>query len=115
LIHAGTASVARGYSNYLDALLGKRMQAAFKDITPIHEWVNNSFVAEYLSAYFDFFALTLCVVLSALLSFGVKESSKFNNVFTVLNLLVVLYVIAVGSFKGRRTVTCFHGWSFFFL
>ena len=77
------------------------MQAAFLKLTPIHEWVDNRFVAEYLSSYVDFFAFSICVVLSSLLSFGVKESSKFNNVFTVLNLLVVVYVIIAGSFKGK--------------
>ncbi|CAG0914823.1 unnamed protein product [Notodromas monacha] len=96
----GTASVARGYSNYLDSLFDKKMQSAFRNITPIHDWLDSPTASEYLSSYFDFFALGICILLSLLLSFGVKESSKFNNVFTVLNLLVVVYVIIIGSFKA---------------
>lgn len=35
-----------------------------------------------------------------MLAIGVKESTRFNNVFTVLNLVVVLYVVIVGAFKA---------------
>lgn len=34
------------------------------------------------------------------LAIGVKESSKFNNVCTVMNLLVVTYAVITGSFKA---------------
>jgi amino acid transporter len=39
--------------------------------------------------------------LSAALSLGVKESSLVNNVFTIVNIAVVLFVILAGSFKGK--------------
>lgn len=35
------------------------------------------------------------------LAFGVKESTKFNNFCTGVNLCVVLFVIISGSFKGK--------------
>lgn len=35
------------------------------------------------------------------LAFGVKESTKFNNFCTGVNLCVVLFVIISGSFKGN--------------
>ena len=39
------------------------------------------------------------VPLSGILTFGVKQSSIVNNVFTVVNLLVVSYVVICGLFK----------------
>ena len=38
--------------------------------------------------------------ISGALAFGVKESSKVNNVLTVLNIAVVLVVIIAGAIKG---------------
>lgn len=38
---------------------------------------------------------------SAALALGAKESSLFNNVFTAINLSVVLFVIVAGAFKGK--------------
>eukprot|EP00058_Branchiostoma_floridae_P006194 XP_002591682.1 hypothetical protein BRAFLDRAFT_80771 [Branchiostoma floridae] len=40
----------------------------------------------------NFFSLGLTLVLTALLALGVKESTRFNNVFTGLNLCVILFV-----------------------
>ena len=37
---------------------------------------------------------------TAALAFGAKESSLANNVFTLVNLGVVLFVICAGSIKG---------------
>jgi cationic amino acid transporter 2 len=35
-----------------------------------------------------------------MLSIGVKESTRFNSIFTGLNLLVVLFIVIAGSFKA---------------
>ena len=37
---------------------------------------------------------------------GVKESTRFNSIFTIINLVVVLYAVIVGSFKLN-----FHNWN----
>ncbi|XP_023227602.1 cationic amino acid transporter 2-like [Centruroides sculpturatus] len=88
----GTASVARGYSGYVDSLIGNKIQNFFEKVMPID--IPN------MSSYPDFFAFGIVMLLTVLLSFGVKESSKLNNVFTVVNLLVVVYVLICGSFKA---------------
>ncbi|XP_037077242.1 high affinity cationic amino acid transporter 1-like [Pollicipes pollicipes] len=88
----GTASVARGYSTYVDSIFDKKMQGAFRDCCAIN--------VDFLSGYPDFFAFSLVFVLSVLLAIGVKESTRFNNVFTVCNLVVVVYVIICGIFKS---------------
>ncbi|XP_015923979.2 high affinity cationic amino acid transporter 1 isoform X3 [Parasteatoda tepidariorum] len=40
-----------------------------------------------------------------ILAFGVRESSRFNNVCTILNLLVVVYAVICGLFKANL-----HNW-----
>lgn len=49
--------------------------------------------------FFKDVCLILCV--SVALSLGVKESSLVNNLFTIVNIAVVLFVILAGSFKGK--------------
>jgi cationic amino acid transporter 3 len=89
----GTASVARGYSGYLDSLLNNTMKNTFKEHMPM----NASFLAEYP----DWTAARITLVLACVLSVGVQESSRFNNIFTLLNLSVVIFVVAAGSTKAN--------------
>lgn len=41
------------------------------------------------------------ISLIAVFTMGVKESTRFNNIFTLCNLTIVLYVITCGCFKGE--------------
>ncbi|KAG8292069.1 hypothetical protein J6590_047971 [Homalodisca vitripennis] len=86
----GAASVARGLSNYIDSLSGKVMSHALTEALPIG--------VSWLSPYPDFLSFTFILVVSLLVAWGVKESTVLNNVFTIVNLLTVVLVIAVGSF-----------------
>ena len=43
---------------------------------------------------------------TVILAVGVKESSRFNNLFTGVNLLVVTYIVICGSFKSES-----HNWN----
>ncbi|XP_035706060.1 cationic amino acid transporter 2 isoform X2 [Folsomia candida] len=86
----GVASVAKGYSGYVDQIFHHELSNAFNAYVPIK--------VEFLSDYFDAFAFSITIVLTLLLSFGVKESSFVNNFFTALNLGVVIFVIVAGSF-----------------
>ncbi|ERL86803.1 hypothetical protein D910_04208 [Dendroctonus ponderosae] len=88
----GTASVARGLSNYIDALATNRISVTFRAWLPMD--------VSFLSQYPDLLAFLLVLVLTGLLAFGVKESSMLNNIFTVLNLLTVGLVIVCGSIKA---------------
>uniref|UniRef100_L7M4P8 Putative slimfast n=1 Tax=Rhipicephalus pulchellus TaxID=72859 RepID=L7M4P8_RHIPC len=88
----GTASVARGYSGYLDSLFNHTIE------THMRQWMPIS--VSWLSSYPDLFALAITLFLALLLAVGVKESTRFNNFFTALNLLVVIYVVIAGSFKA---------------
>ncbi|KDR23201.1 High affinity cationic amino acid transporter 1 [Zootermopsis nevadensis] len=90
----GSASVARGLSRYLDSLLNETMAETFRETMP----VGTSSLA--LSPYFDMFAFLISVILAVALALGVKESSSVNNLFTIVNIGVVLFVIFAGSFKA---------------
>ncbi|XP_066995786.1 cationic amino acid transporter 2 [Anabrus simplex] len=88
----GTASVARGLSNYIDNLIGCKMERFMTEIMPIN--------IGFLSPYPDFLAFGIVMLLSALLSVGVRESTYLNNAFTTINIVTVLIVIIAGSLKA---------------
>ncbi|XP_059045715.1 cationic amino acid transporter 2 [Achroia grisella] len=89
----GTASVAKGMANYIDSLCNNTMAKTMTEIAPI----NVSFLADYP----DFFAFALVLLITGLLAFGVKESTKLNNVFTALNMITVIVVVIAGAVKSN--------------
>ncbi|XP_045108342.1 cationic amino acid transporter 3-like isoform X4 [Portunus trituberculatus] len=90
----GTASVARGFSQYVNALANNTIKDALQEAVPLAPEDPNSFI----SSYPDFLSFGLALVLSVALALGVKESSRMNNVFTSINIIVILFVIiAVGT------------------
>ncbi|XP_063597840.1 cationic amino acid transporter 2-like isoform X2 [Penaeus indicus] len=89
----GTASVARGYSGYVDKLANNSMSEALGEAMPIS--------VGFLSDYPDFLAFGLSFILSVVLAVGVKESSMMNNVFTFINLVVITYVIIAAGTQAK--------------
>ncbi|RVE45877.1 hypothetical protein evm_009476 [Chilo suppressalis] len=88
----GAASVVKALSEYLDSLLGKAMSTHLQAALPLD--------SPHLARYPDLFAFAVIMIFSVALAFGVKESTKFNNFCTGVNLCVVLFVIISGSFKA---------------
>ncbi|XP_068083130.1 cationic amino acid transporter 2 isoform X2 [Anabrus simplex] len=89
----GTASVARGLSNYIDTLTNGTMERAMRDAIPID--------IDFLSPYPDFLSFGMVMILAVLLSVGVKESSFLNNIFTTVNMITILIVVIAGSIKAN--------------
>ncbi|KAK7073299.1 High affinity cationic amino acid transporter 1, partial [Halocaridina rubra] len=87
-----TASVARGFSGYVDGLANNTISDALTEILPIH--------VKHLSSYPDFFSFGLVIFLSVILSLGVKESSILNSFCTGVTLVVVTYTIIALAIKG---------------
>ncbi|XP_037934215.1 cationic amino acid transporter 2 isoform X2 [Teleopsis dalmanni] len=91
----GSASVVKGLSTYLDSLCGYAM----RDFLGAHLPIN----VDGLGDYPDIFAFGVTLLFSWAIAFGAKESTRVNNVFTMLNLGVVLFVIVAGLFKVSTT------------
>lgn len=54
---------------------------------------------DFLADYPDIFSFFIVMLLAALLSIGVKESSVLNNIFTSVNIVTVLIVLVAGGIK----------------
>ncbi|CRK91188.1 CLUMA_CG004871, isoform A [Clunio marinus] len=87
----GSASVSKGITNYIDEITGNRISNFWIEIVPIS--------VPFFGRYADFFALGIIIVVSLGLAFGAKESALMNNVFTITNISIVLFVIICGFFK----------------
>ncbi|KAH8405924.1 hypothetical protein KR215_000002, partial [Drosophila sulfurigaster] len=87
----GSASVVKGLSTYLDSLCGYAMRDFLAEHLPMN--------VQGLSAYPDLFAFIVTILFSWAIASGAKESTRVNNIFTMLNLGVVLFVIIAGLFK----------------
>ncbi|CAK9290274.1 unnamed protein product [Gordionus sp. m RMFG-2023] len=89
----GAASVARAWSATLDGMAHKKISTALTKLVPLN--------IPQLSPFPDFLALGITIFSTLILIVGVKSSSRFNNIFTMLNILVVLFVIVSGVIKGN--------------
>ncbi|NXK16016.1 CTR3 protein, partial [Arenaria interpres] len=89
----GTASVARAWSAAFDNIIGNHISTFFMNKTTVY-------LPGVLAERPDFFALILIGLLTALLAFGVSESALVNNIFTMVNVMVLVFVGIAGFVKG---------------
>ncbi|XP_050304478.1 cationic amino acid transporter 2 [Anthonomus grandis grandis] len=88
----GSASCVKALFLYFDNMANKTMSNYFMQTMPMN--------GGQIATYADIFSLALSIVFAVALAFGAKESSLVNNVFTLVNIIIVLLVIISGIFKA---------------
>ncbi|XP_062618087.1 cationic amino acid transporter 4-like, partial [Saccostrea cucullata] len=89
----GASSVARAWSGGLDSIFN----GAIKNSTLKHiGYLSHDNV--WLSDYPDFVAFAATVVVFIVVATGAKFAMNFNNIFTIINLIVIVIIIAMGFY-----------------
>jgi len=93
-----TASVAQGWSKYLNALL-QLMGAGIPKVISQAPWDYHPETGEIVStgAIFDLPAVVITIVITYLVVKGIKESARMADIMVIAKVVVVLFVIFVGA------------------
>ncbi|VDM49031.1 unnamed protein product [Toxocara canis] len=85
----GAAAVARSWSGYLDSLLGNAMRNS--------TFINMAhFDASFFADYPDLIAFAVVVAVAIFVALGSKTSTNFNSIFTLINMIVIVFVVCYG-------------------
>ena len=90
----GASSVARAWSGYLDTLTNGAISGFLSAHVP-------AMTVPGLAAYPDLLAFAVTMLLTVVCALGARESTMVNNVLTVINLVVIAFVICAGAVYGR--------------
>lgn len=93
----GAAGIAGGLSNYIDAAFNGTISAFCKENLPLNAGL-------YFAEYFDILSFLVIILITFGLSFGVRLTAFFGIVFTVINILVIIFVISLGSYYGESAL-----------
>lgn len=87
----GAASVARAWSGYIDSMMGNFVsRSIMQSVGCLHD--------ELLGQYPDFLAFAFCIAYACVLGTGVKFASWINSGLTLVNLVVISFVVGLGLY-----------------
>ncbi|KAK3105225.1 hypothetical protein FSP39_020189 [Pinctada imbricata] len=89
----GASSVARAWSGALDSIFNGAIKNS--TLTTVGYLSRDS---QWLSEYPDFIAFTSTIIVFIVVATGAKFSMHFNNIFTIMNLVVIVFLICVGFY-----------------
>ncbi len=95
----GSATVANGWSGYLQPVLKKigiEFPEALRSAPLKFDTATGDFVAT--GSYVDLPAVLIVIVVTAILVKGIQESASFNTIMVLVKLAAVFFVIGVGVF-----------------
>ena len=88
----GVSSGASALSRYIDSLLNNKIEKSFASAMPMD--------LEGFAKYPDFLAFILVLIITAFMVMGVKESTLLNKIFTLLNIVVIVFIFVCGIIKS---------------
>jgi APA family basic amino acid/polyamine antiporter len=94
-----SSTVAHGWSHYFQdfiGIFGLKIPAIFRTSPFDFNPATGAFVAT--GSWIDLPAIVITGIVTCVLVIGIKESATFNTTMVVIKLVVVLFVIGVGSF-----------------
>ncbi|CAK8696912.1 unnamed protein product [Clavelina lepadiformis] len=94
----GVSSVARAWSANLDSLTGGVIAHAFRNAMPMN--------ISGLATYPDFLAVGLILLVTIMLSVGMKVSSLLMTILTAINIVVLIFCSIAGFIKADS-----HNWN----
>lgn len=93
------ASVAHGWSHYVQDLLGMfGMVLPFELSRAPFDFDTSAGCYAATGSYFDALCVLIVFLITVILVRGIKESARFNAVMVFIKVAVVLFVIVVGAF-----------------
>lgn len=90
LIIFGGAMNAQAWSAYLDFLCDKAI------VNMTRRYIGEWHVGQPFRSQPDFVAVTVILIMTTIVSFGVQCSARVNSVFTFINITVLLFVTIIG-------------------
>ncbi|XP_076086941.1 cationic amino acid transporter 4-like isoform X1 [Mytilus galloprovincialis] len=89
----GASSVARAWSGAIDSLFNGAIRNG--TIEHIGHLGKDS---KWISDYPDFIAFAISIIIFIVIASGAKFTMNFNNVFTLINAIVIIFVICAGFY-----------------
>ena len=90
----GAAAVVKGFTSYADALFNHKIENFTTSVIGHPHIFGNDI-------YLDFFSFFICILITILVALSVKISAHFNSLCTVATILVIVMIVAMGSFFAK--------------